>query len=35
MDDLLLFTASKRSHRYKLEDQNEIPIVQNKFAIHG
>ena len=48
MDNLLLFTLSKRSHTDKLEDllkallknglkisPKEMPIVQNKFAIHG
>ena len=36
MDDLLLFTPSKRSHMDKLKDfSKEMPIVQNQFTIHG
>ena len=47
MDDLLLFTPSKRSYRDQLEDllkallknakdiSKEMPIVWNKFRIHG
>ena len=48
MDDLLLFTPSKRSYRDKLDilvkvllktglkiSPKEMPIAQNKFAIHG